>query len=90
LKQNIHIFLFHSEYLSLIDALSSENAAISYGEYLHCVGDFQMAAQVYEKIHEAFCMDDVSGNLLAAGNMVSEEASLGATCSYGQLLSHSG
>ena len=49
-----------------------------------------MAAQVYEKIHEAFCMDDVSGNLLAAGNMVSEEASLGATCSYGQLLSHSG
>lgn len=68
----------------------TENAAVSYGEYLHCVGDFQMAAQVYEKILEAFCMDDMSGNLLAAGNMVPEEASLGATCSYGQLLSHSG
>ena len=76
--------------MSLIDVLSSENAAISYGEYLHCVGDFQMAAQVYEKILEAFCMDDVSGNLLAAGNMVPDEASLGVTCSYGQLLSHSG
>ncbi|WVZ98838.1 hypothetical protein U9M48_044215 [Paspalum notatum var. saurae] len=68
----------------------TENAAISYGEYLHCVGDFTMATQVYEKVLEAEHMEDMSGNLLAAGNMVPEEASLGVTCSYGQLLSHSG
>ncbi|KAJ1263213.1 hypothetical protein BS78_09G166500 [Paspalum vaginatum] len=68
----------------------TENAAISYGEYLHCVGDFTMATQVYEKVLEADRMEDMSGNLLAAGNMVPEEASLGVTCSYGQLLSHSG
>lgn len=68
----------------------TENAAISYGEYLHCVGDFPMATQVYERVLEADRMEDMSGNLLAAANMVPEEASLGVTCSYGQLLSHSG
>lgn len=72
-----------------IDVHSSENAAVSYGEYLHCVGDFPMATQVYESVL-ASCIEDMSGNLLAAGNMVPEEVSLGATCSYGQLLSHSG
>ncbi|KAF8703855.1 hypothetical protein HU200_031951 [Digitaria exilis] len=64
----------------------TENAALSYGEYLHCVGDYPMATQVYERVLQ----EDVSGNLLAAGNMVPEEVSLGATCLYGQLLSHSG
>ncbi|KAG2618827.1 uncharacterized protein LOC120665264 isoform X2 [Panicum virgatum] len=68
----------------------TENAAVSYGEYLHCVGDFPMATQVYESVLEAARMEDMSGNLLAAGNMVPEEVSLGATCSYGQLLSQSG
>ncbi|TKW26940.1 hypothetical protein SEVIR_3G223800v4 [Setaria viridis] len=68
----------------------TESAAFSYGEYLHCVGDFPMATQVYESVLEAARMEDMSGNLLAAGNMVPEEVSLGATCSYGQLLSHSG
>jgi len=46
--------------------------------------------QVYESVLEAARMEDMSGNLLAAGNMVPEEVSLGATCSYGQLLSQSG
>nr|CAB3461274.1 unnamed protein product [Digitaria exilis] len=64
----------------------TENAALSYGEYLHCVGDYPMATQMYERVLQ----EDMSGNLLAAGNMVPEEVSLGATCLYGQLLSHSG
>jgi len=46
-----------------IDVLSSENAAVSYGEYLHCVGDFPMATQVYESVLEAARMEDMSGNL---------------------------
>ncbi|KAM3410874.1 hypothetical protein ACQJBY_002846 [Aegilops geniculata] len=45
---------------------------------------------MYEKVLEAASREDISGNLLAAGNMAPEEVSLGATCSYGQLLSHSG
>jgi hypothetical protein len=67
----------------------SENAALSYGEYLHCVGDFPMATQMYEGVLKEISMEDMSINL-APGNMVPEEASLGATCAYGQLLSHSG
>uniref|UniRef100_A0A452Z954 MalT-like TPR region domain-containing protein n=2 Tax=Aegilops tauschii subsp. strangulata TaxID=200361 RepID=A0A452Z954_AEGTS len=68
----------------------TENAAFTYGEYLHCTGDFPLATQMYEKVLEAASREDISGNLLAAGNMAPEEVSLGATCSYGQLLSHSG
>ncbi|VAH19858.1 unnamed protein product [Triticum turgidum subsp. durum] len=68
----------------------TENAVFTYGEYLHCTGDFPLATQMYEKVLEAASREDISGNLLAAGNMAPEEVSLGATCSYGQLLSHSG
>ncbi|CAN6346586.1 unnamed protein product [Urochloa humidicola] len=68
----------------------TETAAVSYGEYLHCVGDFPMATQVYESVLEAARMEDMSGSLLTAANMIPEEVSIGATCSYGQLLSHSG
>lgn len=68
----------------------AENAVLSYGEYLHCAGDFPLATQMYEKVLEAVHMEDMSINFIAAGNMVPEEVSLGATCSYGQLLSHSG
>ncbi|XP_052154471.1 uncharacterized protein LOC127772576 [Oryza glaberrima] len=68
----------------------TENAVLSYCEYLHCVGDFPLATQMYERVLEALTMEDMSGNFLAACNMVPEEVSLGATCSYGQLLSHSG
>ncbi|KAK3135387.1 hypothetical protein QOZ80_5BG0418290 [Eleusine coracana subsp. coracana] len=68
----------------------TENATLSYGEYLHCVGDFSMATQVYERVLEAMSVEDMSRNLLVAGNMVPEEVSLGATSSYGQLLCHSG
>uniref|UniRef100_A0A0A9F277 MalT-like TPR region domain-containing protein n=1 Tax=Arundo donax TaxID=35708 RepID=A0A0A9F277_ARUDO len=68
----------------------TENASLSYGLYLHCVGDFPLATQMYERVLEAVRVEDMAGNLLAAGNMVPEEISLGATCSYGQLLSHSG
>ncbi|KAL6841326.1 hypothetical protein ACP4OV_028844 [Aristida adscensionis] len=78
-------FKFCTEYKN-----QTENASLSFGEYLHCVGDFPMATQVYERVLEAVRTEDMSGNLLAAGNMVPEEMSLGATCSYGQLLSHSG
>jgi hypothetical protein len=67
----------------------SENAALSYGEYLHCAGDFPMATQVYEGVLKEISMEDMSRNL-APGNMAPEEALLGATCAYGQLLSHSG
>ncbi|CAN6328004.1 unnamed protein product [Urochloa humidicola] len=68
----------------------TETAAVSYGEYLHCVGDFPMATRVYESVLEAVRMEDMSGSLLTAANMIPEEVSIGATCSYGQLLSHSG
>ncbi|KAM0925380.1 hypothetical protein ACQ4PT_004243 [Festuca glaucescens] len=68
----------------------TENAVLTYGEYLHCTGDFPLATQMYEKVLEAASTEDTSGNLLAAGNMAPEEVSLGATCSYGQLLSQSG
>ncbi|CAN6332828.1 unnamed protein product [Urochloa humidicola] len=68
----------------------TESAAVSYGEYLHCLGDFPMATQAYESFLEAARMENMSGNLLAAANMIPEEVSIGATCSYGQLLSHSG
>ncbi|KAG8085825.1 hypothetical protein GUJ93_ZPchr0010g8230 [Zizania palustris] len=68
----------------------TENAVLSYGEYLHCVGDYPLATQMYERVLETTSMEDMSGNVLAACNMATEEVSLGATCSYGQLLSHSG
>uniref|UniRef100_A0A0D9WH99 MalT-like TPR region domain-containing protein n=1 Tax=Leersia perrieri TaxID=77586 RepID=A0A0D9WH99_9ORYZ len=68
----------------------TENAALSYGEYLHSVGNFPLATQMYKRVLEALSMEDKSGSFLAACNMVPEEVSLGATCSYGQLLSHSG
>jgi hypothetical protein len=68
----------------------AENTVLTYGEYLHCAGDFPLATQMYEKVLEAASKEDASGNLLAAANMDPEEVSLGATCSYGQLLSHSG
>uniref|UniRef100_A0ACD5U1T5 Uncharacterized protein n=1 Tax=Avena sativa TaxID=4498 RepID=A0ACD5U1T5_AVESA len=68
----------------------TENAVLTYGEYLHCARDFPLATQMYEKVLEAASKEDTSGNLLAAANMDPEEVSLGATCSYGQLLSHSG
>ncbi|GJN14600.1 hypothetical protein PR202_gb01445 [Eleusine coracana subsp. coracana] len=51
----------------------TENATLSYGEYLHCVGDFSMATQVYERVLEAMSVEDMSRNLLVAGNMVPEE-----------------
>uniref|UniRef100_J3M7U6 MalT-like TPR region domain-containing protein n=1 Tax=Oryza brachyantha TaxID=4533 RepID=J3M7U6_ORYBR len=68
----------------------TENAVLSYGEYLHCLGDFPSATQMYERVLEALSTQDMSGKFLSACNMVPEEVSLGATCSYGQLLSHSG
>jgi len=49
-----------------------------------------LATQMYGKVLEAASREDISRNLLAAGNMAPEEVSLGASCSYGQLLSHSG
>jgi hypothetical protein len=70
-------------------SVSSENAALSYGEYLHCVGDFPMATQVYEGVLKEISMEDMSRNL-AAANLIPEESSHGATCAYGQLLPHSG
>jgi hypothetical protein len=68
----------------------AENAVLTYGEYLHCTGDFPLATHMYEKVLEAASKEDTSGNLLAVANMDPKEVSLGATCSYGQLLCHSG
>uniref|UniRef100_J3M4Q9 Kinesin light chain n=1 Tax=Oryza brachyantha TaxID=4533 RepID=J3M4Q9_ORYBR len=68
----------------------SENVVLSYGEYLHCLGDFPSATQMYERVLEALSTQNMSGKFLSACNMIPEEVSLGATCSYGQLLSHSG
>uniref|UniRef100_J3M7W4 Kinesin light chain n=1 Tax=Oryza brachyantha TaxID=4533 RepID=J3M7W4_ORYBR len=48
------------------------------------------ATQMYERVLETLITQDMSGKFLSACNMVPEEVSLGATCSYGQLLSHSG
>ncbi|KAM3410875.1 hypothetical protein ACQJBY_002846 [Aegilops geniculata] len=53
--------------------IDSENAVFTYGEYLHCTGDFPLATQMYEKVLEAASREDISGNLLAAGNMAPEE-----------------
>ncbi|XP_040380224.1 uncharacterized protein LOC102718178 [Oryza brachyantha] len=68
----------------------TENVVLSYGEYLHCLGDFPSATQMYERVLEALSTQNMSGKFLSACNMIPEEVSLGATCSYGQLLSHSG
>ncbi|KAJ8532919.1 hypothetical protein K7X08_015808 [Anisodus acutangulus] len=68
------------------------NVALSYGEFLHCMRDFQMARELYQK-----AMQDVSeskdftdSQSLSACNMNLEEMLLGATCALGQLEAHLG
>lgn len=66
-------------------------AALSYGEYSHCTGNFSLAKDLYEKVLHALQTKDIAdSSYLASTNMVSEEILLGATCALGQLLSHSG
>lgn len=67
------------------------NTLLSYGEYLHCNGDFTSAKDVYELAVKASSAKDISREyFLASANMVPEEVSLAGTCALGQLLSRTG
>ncbi|KAM3325495.1 putative protein isoform X1 [Capsicum chacoense] len=68
------------------------NVALSFGEFLHCMRNFQMARELYQK-----AMQDVSeskdftdSRSLSACNVNLEETLLGATCALGQLEAHAG
>jgi hypothetical protein len=64
---------------------------LSYGEYLHCNGNFSSAKEMYELAVKSSSTKDISREyFLAAANMVPEEVSLAGTCALGQLLSHTG
>ncbi|KAJ1686504.1 hypothetical protein LUZ63_017894 [Rhynchospora breviuscula] len=67
------------------------NMLFSYGEYLHCNGNFASAKDTYELAVSASNTKDIPREyFLAAANMVPEELSLAGTCALGQLLSHTG
>ncbi|KAF3321989.1 hypothetical protein FCM35_KLT14205 [Carex littledalei] len=67
------------------------NVLLSYGEYLHCNGNFTLAKDVYELAVKASSGKDISREYyLASANMVPEEVSLAGTCALGQLLSRTG
>ncbi|KAJ3668927.1 hypothetical protein LUZ60_010877 [Juncus effusus] len=68
-----------------------ENALLSYGEYLHSIGNFNLAREMYEKCIEKCDEINVSREYsLSGANMVPEETYLASVCSLGQLLSHTG
>ncbi|XP_058109538.1 uncharacterized protein LOC131252826 isoform X1 [Magnolia sinica] len=67
------------------------NVALSHGEFLHASGKLSAAEEFYQKALKASETKDFSdATVLAAGNMVSEKVSLGASCALGQLLTHLG
>ncbi|XP_009595157.1 uncharacterized protein [Nicotiana tomentosiformis] len=68
------------------------NVALSYGEFLHCKRDFQMARELYQKAMQdvSECKDFTNPQSLSACNMNLEETLLGATCALGQLEAHLG
>lgn len=67
------------------------NVLLSYGEYLHCNGNFTSAKDMYELAVNASNTKDISREyFLTAANMVPEEVSLAGTCALGQILSHTG
>ncbi|KAF8397438.1 hypothetical protein HHK36_016355 [Tetracentron sinense] len=68
------------------------NVALSYGEFLHAMGNFSLAKDLYQKVVQKMSetKDFADPLALAACNMVSEEVLLGATCALGQLEAHSG
>ncbi|XP_058109539.1 uncharacterized protein LOC131252826 isoform X2 [Magnolia sinica] len=71
--------------------LTSGNVALSHGEFLHASGKLSAAEEFYQKALKASETKDFSdATVLAAGNMVSEKVSLGASCALGQLLTHLG
>lgn len=68
------------------------NVALSFGEFLHCKRNSQMARELYQR-----AMQDVSerkdftdSQSISACNMNLEETLLGATCALGQLEAHLG
>nr|GMD46538.1 Nephrocystin-3 like [Ipomoea batatas] len=68
------------------------NAALSYGEFLHRMGDFEMAKQLYTRVIHEESLGKSSSYLhqLSACNMNFEDVILGATCALGQLEAHLG
>nr|GLL36976.1 uncharacterized protein LOC109181871 isoform X1 [Ipomoea trifida] len=68
------------------------NAALSYGEFLHRMGDFEMAKQLYTRVIHEESLGKSSSYLhqLSACNMSFEDVILGATCALGQLEAHLG
>ncbi|KAK4342852.1 hypothetical protein RND71_038668 [Anisodus tanguticus] len=69
--------------------VESGNVALSYGEFLHCMRDFQMARELYQKATQdvSESKDFTDSQSLSACNMNSEML-LGATCALGQLEAH--
>nr|GMD43441.1 uncharacterized protein LOC109181871 isoform X1 [Ipomoea batatas] len=68
------------------------NAALSYGEFLHRMGDFEMAKQLYTRVIHEESLGKSSSYLhqLSACNMSFEDVIFGATCALGQLEAHLG
>ncbi|XP_011027662.1 PREDICTED: uncharacterized protein LOC105127888 [Populus euphratica] len=68
------------------------NAALSYGEFLHAMGNFSLAKDFYQKVIQEVAKkkDFTDFHVLAACNMASEEVLLAATCALGQLEAHLG
>ncbi|KAG6515961.1 hypothetical protein ZIOFF_026407 [Zingiber officinale] len=61
------------------------------GEISHCIGNFSLSKELYEKALLTLETKKTSStSYLASTNMVPEEVTIGAACALGQLLSHSG
>ncbi|XP_042384191.1 uncharacterized protein LOC121976192 isoform X1 [Zingiber officinale] len=64
---------------------------LSQGEISHCIGNFSLSKELYEKALLTLETKKTSSmSYLASTNMVPEEVTIGAACALGQLLSHSG
>ncbi|XP_043694202.1 uncharacterized protein LOC122644898 [Telopea speciosissima] len=66
------------------------NVALSYGEYLHAIGNFSRAELFYQKAIRGVSetRDFVDPCILSTCNMLPEEVLLGASCALGQLRAH--
>ncbi|XP_074582019.1 LOW QUALITY PROTEIN: uncharacterized protein LOC141838441 [Curcuma longa] len=64
---------------------------LSQGEISHCIGNFSLSKELYEKaLLTSETKNTSSMSYPASTNMVPEEVTIGAACALGQLLSHSG
>ncbi|VFQ71266.1 unnamed protein product [Cuscuta campestris] len=78
---------------SIVMGRCTGNAALTYGEFLHHMRDFEMAKKMYTKVigeEESPGMEYNNLHQLLACNMSYEDTILGATCALGQLEAHLG